>query len=326
MNQIVEIQPPNYLTREEGHQFQAMLTELKGMIDSLMNQQKVVPPVVHPSSPPVVVEAPKVRGSFSYKDLAALPKYNGSNIDLKLWDSQIRDILILTGTPPTAAMAAVLLSGEAQIWWQQLKAADLKEGRDSSQMTWNELIEKLRARFVLVTTVQSARQQYRKLVSDNESNVKGGELVKFQQKFLQLLDIIEDISEAQAKEDFIFCMPKYLKGYLSTLSTSLTIRQMIEHTLRYNSQTARAALPHERKEEKKADMMDLGVINRERPKPRPYPGVSQEEHQRRLENKLCLCCGKDDHYSSECPDKPPQANSRGRGKDRGGRGHGRGRH
>lgn len=315
----------SFVTREEGLQLNSMLTELKSMMDALLMSQSV--PVVHPSAPQVVVEAPRARAPLSYKDLAAFPKYYGSNTDLKLWDGQIKAILEILGHTPSVAMAAVVLAGEAQIWWQQLKAADLKENRNSNNMSWEELIEKLRARFVLVTTVQSARQQYRKLVSDNESNVKAADLVKFQQKFLQLLDIIEDISEAQAKEDFIFCMPKYLKGYLSTLSISLTVRQMIEHTLRYNSQTARAALPNEKKEEKKADMMDLGAINKERPKPKPYPGVSQEEHQRRLENQLCLCCGKDDHWASECPDKPPpeKGNSRGRGKDRGGRGRGRGR-
>ena len=329
VSHLVDKPPPEkVMTFADGQQlFKELKDLLRSEMRGLATQASVPPAVVLPASN--ATEAPvKPQPMLSFKDLQSLPKYNGSNVDLRTWNSQIKDILKLAGHVPITTMAAVVLSGEAQTWWQQLKASEAKEGREANDLPWDELISQLKDRFVLVTSVQNARLLYRKLISENETGVKPAELVKFQQRFLQLLDIIEDTSEDQAKEDFIFCMPRYLKGHLSTLAPSLTVRQLIESCLRYNSQTSKATVaPLGEKREEKRDMMQIDALTRERSVPKPYPGVSAEEHQRRLENHLCLCCGKDDHWSPECPDKPAsQGNvSGGRGRGRGGRDRGRGR-
>jgi len=307
-----------------------LFEQIKSLLQSEL-QQRLPPLAVSPTPTPHTEVVMKPKPMLSLKELQALPKYSGNNQDLKIWDSQLRDMLKLAGHVPVAAMATIVLSGEAQTWWQQLKTSEEREGRSVNDLPWTELIEKLRARFVLVTSKENARQLYRKLINENgEKGVKPADLVKFQQRFLQLLNIIEDVSDAQAKADFIYCMPKYLKGHLSTLEPTMTVTQVVESCLRYNSQTATPGvvpLPGERKEDKR-DMMQIDALVRERSKPKPYPGVSDEEHQRRLEKQLCLCCGKDDHWASGCPDKPAveqSGNARGRGRGRGGRGRGRGR-
>lgn len=156
--------PQQVMTFADGNM---LFEQIKSLLQSEL-QQRLPPLAVSPTPAPHTEVVMKPKPMLSLKELQALPKYSGNNQDLKIWDSQLRDMLKLAGHVPVAAMATIVLSGEAQTWWQQLKTSEEREGRSVNDLPWTELIEKLRARFVLVTSKENARQLYRKLINEKD--------------------------------------------------------------------------------------------------------------------------------------------------------------